>query len=303
MNLKGIYMHTHVPKGTLILIGGAEDRGKKDDVVIADRSAYFKPMEILRELLPDTRGSRGIEIITTATRHPDKIVKSYRYAFNKIGFKRVSFINLSNNAEGSKKEFIRRIKKAHTVFFTGGDQYRLSVILGNTDVLNELKERYYTDSDFTVAGTSAGAMAIPTLMMFEGENHEAILKGTVKISSGLGFMDGCIVDTHFAKRGRFGRLAQAVVMNPTCVGIGIGEDTALVIKKGREGKCIGSGMVLIIDGKHMAHTNMAYADNFEPVCIEGLTVHILCRDTGFLLEERKFVPSKKMLKEEKHKHE
>jgi cyanophycinase len=237
-------------------------------------------------------------VITTATTHPEKTIRNYRTAFRRIGFENVGFINLRNNLEGSKPKFMERIKKAHTVFFSGGNQYRLSVILGNSEVLEVIKKKYMADPHFIVAGTSAGAMALTTLMMFEGENNEAILKGTVKISSGLGFLDSCVVDTHFTRRGRFGRLAQAVVMNPTCVGIGIGEDTALVVRKGKEAKCIGSGMVIIIDGKHIRHTNMPYAENNEPVCIEGLEVNILCKGNGYLMEERKFIPAKKVVEEE-----
>jgi cyanophycinase len=291
-------MIRQVPKGKLILIGGGEDVGKKHDVQIAGKTTFFKPMEILKELLPKKKDHGKIEVITTATRHPEKTARNYRTAFRRIGFKDVGFINLGNNLEGSNPKFLERVKKAHTVFFSGGNQYRLSVILGNSDVLEVIREKYMTDPHFIVAGTSAGAMALTTLMMFEGENNEAILKGTVKISSGLGFLDGCVVDTHFTRRGRFGRLAQAVVMNPTCVGIGIGEDTALVVRKGKEARCIGSGMVIIIDGKHIRHTNMPFAENNEPVCIEGLEVDILCKDNGYLMDKRKFIPAKKVIKEE-----
>ncbi len=136
-------------------------------------------------------------------------------------------------------------------------------------------------------------------MMFEGENNEALLKGGVKISSGLGFVDGCLIDTHFVKRGRFGRLAEAVVMNPTCIGIGLGEDTALLIKKGKDARCLGSGMVIIIDGNDVGHTNIAYAPVDSPLCIENLRVHVLCKGSGYNLEKRKFVPSIEDLKEEK----
>ena len=142
-------------------------------------------------------------------------------------------------------------------------------------------------------------MAVCTLMMCETESNEAILKGTVKISSGLGFIEDCIIDTHFIKRGRFGRLAEAVVMNPGCVGIGLGEDTALMIKKGRLATCVGSGMVVIIDGQNIGHTNMAYAEEGQAVCVEKMNVHILCEGTSFELENREFRPSAKDLKLQK----
>ena len=102
-------------------------------------------------------------------------------------------------------------------------------------------------------------MALSEIMIFEGERNEAILNKTLSMNSGLGFIDHCIIDTHFVKSGRFGRLTQAVVMNPTFVGIGIGENTALLIKKCKLGVCIGSGIVIIIDGSEIEHTNITYA--------------------------------------------
>lgn len=282
-----------VPKSKLILIGGAEDKGGISELESAEKNKNFKQLEILKKLIPLTGKGSTIEIITTASNIPDEVNKMYIDAFDEIGFKHIGFINMGNNYDASNPEFVKRINKAHTVFFSGGDQFRLSTILGNTDVLEAIQERYFNDSDFIVAGTSAGAMAAGILMLMEGENTEALLKGSVKISSGLGFIDGCIIDTHFVKRGRFGRLSQAVVMNPTCIGIGLGEDTALIIKKGNEAECFGSGMVIIIDGKNVKHTNIAYAEQDTPVCIQNLKVHILCRGNKFMLKTREFIPSHK----------
>ncbi len=284
------------PKGKLIIIGGAEDKGSIEQPDISNKNTNYEPAEILKHLLPPKGSKKTIEIITTASAEPDSISKRYKEAFYSLGFKQVNFINMGNNYDASNPVFVGQIKKAHAVLFSGGDQFRLSTILGNTDVLKAVHERYFNDETFIVAGTSAGAAAAAALMMYEGENNEAILKGTVKISSGLGFMDGCIIDTHFTKRGRFGRLAQAVVMNPTCVGIGLGEDTALIITKGKEAYCIGSGMAIIIDGQYIGHTNMAYAEEGEPVCIEKLQVHILCKGSSFQFEKRQFIPSKKDMK-------
>lgn len=288
-----------VPKGKLVLIGGAEDKGESGSLDIEDKNRDFRHLEILSELVPDKKGvSRKIEIITTASSQPHEVSEMYRQAFDKMGFKHIDFINMGNNYDAKNPEFVKRIHKAEAVLFSGGDQFRLSTIMGNTDVLRAILDRYMSDKDFTVAGTSAGAMALPTLMMYEGQNNEALLKGTVKISSGMCFLDGCLVDTHFVKRGRFGRLAQAVVMNPTCIGIGLGEDTALVLKKG-VAECRGSGMVTIIDSCDIGHTNIAYAEDNTPLCIENLRVHILCKNTRFQLKERKFIPSKDDMKQER----
>jgi len=286
------------PKGTLILIGGAEDKGSIEKPDISHKNIFYEPAEILKQLLPPKRSRKTVEIITTASGEPDSISRRYKEAFHSLGFKRVGFINMGNNYDAQNPIFIERIQKAHAVLFSGGDQFRLSTILGNTDVLIATLNRYINDEDFIVAGTSAGAAAAGALMMYEGENNEAILKGTVKISSGLGFITGCIIDTHFTKRGRFGRLAQAVVMNPTCVGIGLGEDTALVVRKGRIAQCIGSGMVTVIDGQMVGHTNMAYAEDGEPVSIEKLLVHIIVKGSSFVLDSREFIPSKRDMRTE-----
>jgi cyanophycinase len=288
------------PKGKLILIGGAEDKG--EDITSAKNVSprQLNRLEILSQLLPAARQRGGIEIITTASSEPIEVNKVYKKAFNKIGFKKVGFMSIGNHPDAHNPIFIKRIQSAHAVLFSGGDQFRLSTILGNTDILQAVKEKYCNDPNFIVAGTSAGAMAATVLMMYEAEARETLLKQNVKISSGLGFLDGCIIDTHFTSRGRFGRLAQAIVMNPTCVGIGISENTALIIKKGREAYCIGSGMVIIIDGRHVDHTNIAYADDDEPICIENLKVHILCEGSGYIMDERKFVADKKDIAREQN---
>lgn len=286
------------PKGKLLLIGGNEDKGDNENYTMLS-SRHIQRLEILNILIPLHKNKKGIEIITTASSIPDQVNEMYQKAFKNIGFNKVGFINMGNNPDTRNPLFIGRVKKAHAVLFSGGDQFRLSTILGNTDVLQAVKEKYLSDPDFIVAGTSAGAMAAATLMMFSGGNDDGLLMGDVKISSGLGFIEGCMIDTHFTNRGRFGRLAQAVVMNPTCVGIGLSENTALLIKNGRDAQCIGSGMVIIIDGKTVDHTNVAYAETQEPLCIENLRVHILCEGNGYELDERKFIASKRDIIREK----
>jgi len=280
-----------VPKGKLLIIGGAEDKGTTDESDNKNRD--FHSYEILEELLPDdTENKRTIEVITTASQVPDEVGSDYIEAFKRRGFDHVNYMNIGNKADAADEGFIKRAQKAHAIFFSGGDQFRLATIMGGTKIMEAICERYMNDPDFILAGTSAGAMAIPTLMLYYGDSNEAMLKGDVKISSGLGLMDRCIVDTHFVKRGRFGRLAQAVLMNPTCIGIGLGEDTALIINRGNHAECYGSGMVTIIDGKEIGHTNIAYAEEETPLCVENLKVHILKKGNGFLLKERQFVPSK-----------
>lgn len=250
-------------------------------------------------MLPTEIKTQPIEVITTATGHANDYISKYKKAFRKVGFKNAGFINITNNAEAHSIKFVNRILKAHSVFLTGGEQFRLSTILGNTPVFNAIMQQYTDNDDFILAGTSAGAMVMPEIMIIEGETDEAMLAGSVRISGGLGFINRCIIDTHFIKRGRFSRLAEAVIMNPNCTGIGLGEDTALIIKRGNITECKGSGMVIIIDGHDIKHTNVPYADADTTLCVENLRVHILAKGNKYLLKERKFIAASGDLIKEK----
>lgn len=292
--LNKIYMpQTKIPKGKLLIIGGAEHKGEDENLDMVAKNKKFKQYEILGELLPpEHRKKHSIELITTASEEPIETEARYLRTFQRVGFPSVGVIHIGSKEEARNPEYIKRVENAHAVLFTGGDQFRLATILGETEIVKAIKKKYCEDSDFIIAGTSAGAMAISTLMIYYGNSYEALLKGDLKITSGLGVIDKCIIDTHFVKRGRFGRLSQAIIMNPSCIGIGLGEDTALIIKKGNQAECRGSGMVIIIDGSRIKHTNIANTEDGEPLCVENLKVHILASGNGYLLAERKFVPEK-----------
>jgi cyanophycinase len=173
--------------------------------------------------------------------------------------------------------------------FSGGNQLRLTTIFGGTKFFSIIKKRYQTEVNFIVAGTSAGAMAMSNTMIYEGNATKAHLKGEVKITTGLGFMDNVIIDSHFEKRGRFGRLAQAVAANPGCIGIGLGEDTGMLITEGNKMQAIGSGMVMIIDGHHIKHSNIADIPDGNPISVENLKVHLCENGNGYWVNERKFI--------------
>ena len=277
------------PKGTILIIGGAEDRGNNNGDGHREANNHYEKFEILKELIPKNGKKGTIEIITTATGVPDQMAKMYTKAFQEIGFSDVGFIDIKDKVEARDYKFCEKVGKAHAVFFSGGDQFTLSSTIGGTETLEVIKEKYLKDKDFIVAGTSAGAMAIPKLMIYEGGKHEAMLKEDLKIASGLGILDLCIVDTHFIKRGRFGRLAHAVVMNPETLGIGLGEDTALIIKNGYDAECRGSGMVVIIDGNEILKTNVTETEDNDPIFVENLKVDLLVKGNKFSIKERKMI--------------
>jgi cyanophycinase len=288
-------------KGKLLIIGGAEDTGNKEKRAgLGADSRNFEHFELLRELLPtDGKKRHRIEVITTASEEPNEMGKKYKLAFERAGIGGVSILHIGTRDEAKENSILKRVESASAIFFSGGDQFRISTILGSSEVADIILRRYKKDPGFIIAGTSAGAMAMSAIMIYRGDSTRALLKGEVHITSGLGLIEHCIIDTHFINRGRFGRLAEAVIMNPSCIGIGLGEDTALIIKNGNEAECRGSGMVVVIDGQNLAHTNISYVENSTPICAENLTVHILAKGNGFLLRERKFLASRKDLQAEK----
>jgi len=277
------------PKGTVLIIGGAEDKGDEKDEKKRKANQKYEKLEILKELLPKNGRKGRIEIITTASSIPGEMKRMYLNAFSNLGYTDIGFIDIKDKMEAREPKFCQQVEKAHAVFFSGGDQFKLAATLGGTETVEMIKEKYYSDKDFIVAGTSAGAMAIPKLMIYEGGKHEAMLKDDLNIASGLGILDYCIVDTHFIKRGRFGRLAHAVTMNPETLGIGLGEDTALIIKNGSDAECRGSGMVVIIDGNEIEQTNVTEIEDNSPIYVENLKVHILAKGSKFSIRERKMV--------------
>ncbi len=279
-----------IPKGKLIAIGGAEDKGTELEAgkVIRNNLNFFE-LGILRRIVEEAGGpSTRIEVITTASRIPFEVGNNYMNAFGKIGCTNIGIIHIRNREDAQKEEFIERIKASNAVMFSGGNQLRLSATFGGTKLLRLIDHKYQTEN-FVIAGTSAGAMAMSNTMIYEGDASRAHLKGEVKITTGLGFMDDVIFDSHFEKRGRFGRLSQAVASNPSAIGIGLGEDTGMLIIEGDKMEAIGSGLVIIIDGHDIMHSNIADIPEGNPMSIENIRVHLCAKGNGYILSERKFV--------------
>lgn len=280
----------YVPTGKLIAIGGAEDKGT--DMETGEVYRYnlnFFELGILRRIVEEAGGpSSRIEVITTASMIPHEVGNNYLNAFGKIGCTDIGEIHIRNREDAMNKDYLNRIAQAECVLFSGGNQLRLSAVFGGTEFLRMLHHRYQHEN-FVVAGTSAGAMAMSNTMIYEGNATRSHLKGEVKITTGLGFVDDVIIDSHFEKRGRFGRLAQAVASNPSCIGIGLGEDTGMLITDGNQMEAIGSGMVMIIDGHDIRHSNIADIPEGNPISVEKIIVHLCAKGNGYALKERKFI--------------
>jgi cyanophycinase len=276
-----------MPKGKLIIIGGAVDKGSFAENVFAehvDDNLNFFEKGILRRIIDESKHQKEsrIEIVPTASKIPALVGSEYAKALGHLGAENVGVINIETREKANDIEVLDRIKNADVIFFTGGDQLRLTSIFGGTAIHDLLLEKYLQE-DFLYVGTSAGAACASKNMIYQGSSREALLKGEIKITSGLGFMDNVIIDTHFVQRGRIGRLFQAVVGNPKTLGIGLGEDTGLLIKNGDSMEALGSGLVIIVDGRQIVDTNITDVELGEPISIKNLVVHVMSQADVYCL--------------------
>ena len=285
-----------VPKGKLIIIGGAVDMGSnvtlQEHILQPDYIKFFE-QGILRRIINESAKHEGslIEVITTASQIPELVGAEYIKAFGQLNVTNVNVLHIKNREDASNKDYLDRIRKADVVMFSGGDQLRLTAIFGGTEFLQILKQRYQKEN-FLIAGTSAGAAAASTHMIYRGQSNEALVKGEVQITAGLGFIDSVIVDTHFVQRGRIGRLLYAVATNPGILGIGLGEDAGLLITEGSMMEAIGSGLIMLVDGKNIVETNVYDVEIGDPVSIENLKVHVMSIFDKYDLQQQRMIIKK-----------
>lgn len=268
-----------VPKGKLVIIGGAVDLGSSlsfNENISHPHYIKFFERGILRRII--TESAKGadsvVEVITTASQIPDIVGTEYIKSFKQLQVENVHTIDVKSREDANNPDFLERITKADVIMVTGGDQLRLSSIFGGTEFLKILKKRYLEDN-FLIAGTSAGAAAASTNMIYRGSSSEALIKGEVQITAGLGFLDSVVIDTHFVQRGRIGRLFYSVASNPGMLGIGLGEDAGLLITEGNSMEAIGSGLTMLVDGRYISETSIYDVEMGSPVSIADLRVHVM----------------------------
>ncbi|MCX2740702.1 cyanophycinase [Pontibacter anaerobius] len=257
-------------KGTLIALGGGDDEGLLK-LIHSEICAI----------------TSHIEVIATATRTPEESGKAYKEAFEEMGCHNVRFMHIDERNPADKPEYLERIGKADVVFFTGGDQVRLAGFLNDTELLRLMRHRYRTEN-IIISGTSAGAAIMSDSMIYDGYGHYSLIKGEMKTTRGCSFIKNIYIDTHFAERGRFGRLAHAVAHDPEYVGIGLSEETGIIIKQGDQVEVFGPGVVTIIDASEIRFSNTREVDENEPIAVENLKMHLLVHGYRYCLREHLF---------------
>lgn len=278
------------PKGRLIAIGGNEDKGKEPEGGHHTKVFTHSFIEegILKRVVDEIGGpQKRIAVITSASSIPAEVGENYREAFGKLGVKEVDVLDIRERSD-VKPDMIKRLSKCDGVMMSGGNQLRLTTIFGGTAFLQLMKRRYEEEPGFVVAGTSAGAMCMSSTMIYQGHSSSGLIKGGVKMTTGASLIQDVIIDSHFVERGRFSRLSQAVAANPSAIGIGLGEDTGVVITGADMLETIGSGQVMIFDGHDISYSDYADVEEGEPFSIEGMKVHIISKGHCYSVRQRQF---------------
>lgn len=256
--------------GPLVIIGGAEDKQGE--------------CKILRSFLNLGGGTNAkVLVMTVATELPIEVGTEYIEIFGKLGAADVRTFDVSNRDAANRDSAVKMIRDATCIFFTGGDQLRITKLLGGTRVdaaLHDARSRR-----IPLAGTSAGASMMSSTMIVEGEAETNPKIGVVHMAPGMEFLEGVVVDQHFAQRGRLGRLLSAVAQYPHHLGLGIDEDTAIIVEEGVF-RVIGQGAVSIVDAGNLSHSNVESVRVDEALALCEVRLHILPEGYGFHLRKR-----------------
>jgi cyanophycinase len=263
-------------RGCLIIIGGHEDRDPKGQ------------RAILREVARHVRGGKLV-LATVASHRPEGYFDEYEKAFADLDVGELVELYVEERSQAGNRDKLSVLDDAAGVFFSGGDQLRITSQIGDTGI--EAKVRSLYDRGGVVAGTSAGASVMSETMLVKGTSKETHRIGDLHMSPGMGLVRDVIIDQHFAERGRMGRLLGAVAHNPRVLGLGIDEDTAAVLS-GDTFEVIGSGGVYVVDGSDVSYCNVAEAERERALSMHGVRVHVLSAGDGFDLKRRKPLPPK-----------
>ncbi|WP_439883532.1 cyanophycinase [Pontibacter sp. MBLB2868] len=279
-----------VPKGKIVAIGGNEDKGSfplTNNVDEPEQIQFFE-QGILKRIHDELYGiGTRIEVITTATGIPEELYNAYLHGFILLGCDNVGHLAIKTREQADSEVTLQRLRKADGVMFTGGNQLRISETFINTKALKLMAHRYLHEEKFLIAGTSAGAMALCQVMIESSTETKPLIKGIVKLGQGLNFVSSTIIDTHFVNRRRIPRMIEAIASHPKLVGIGLGEDTGILISEGKQIETIGSGLVVIFDARELEGNNFKLIKKGEPLCLEHLIMHVLPKGRSYFIDKAK----------------
>jgi cyanophycinase len=260
----------------LLAVGGHENKGEAPERGSnQDQNSNFTPESILKRFCEELHGDNPLVLVLPiASTEPEEAAQDYLKVFAELGIKRVQVLDVRIREDANSEATLDLINEATGFYFTGGDQLRLTGLLGGTKMLLRLKERYTYD-DILIGGTSAGAAALSTPMIYQGLNDAGFRKGEISITTGLQFMHDVAIDTHFIARGRIARMAQIIATNPTCIGIGLEEDTAVLVRDGYDMEVLGSGLVTILEGGECTGNTIFEISPDTPFTIRNLRLHFL----------------------------
>ena len=250
----------------LVVIGGAEDKNGRKEILNEICSLIDKNEDLLL-------------VATIASEIQEEMEDIYNKVFREIGVKNIEFLNIDDRTESYLEENIELIKDSKLIFFTGGDQLKITSLIGGTPLNKALMDGMQNGK--IIVGTSAGASVMSGTMILEGESEESPKKYSINMCPGLGLIENVVIDQHFSQRGRIGRLLTAIAENPEYLGIGIDEDTAIIVDERKIIKVIGNGAVYIIDGSLINHTNISEQYRDKTLSIFNVKLHVLIKGNRF----------------------
>jgi cyanophycinase len=249
-------------RGSLVIVGGHEQKEADTD----------RP--ILEEIATRAKRRKGnLVVVTVATQLPEEMASDYRGIFRDLGVRGVDVVDIRSREDAHDEAAVSKVRDASVVFFTGGDQLRITSQVGDSPVFRCLNDIYRHGA--TIAGTSAGAAAMSETMLVSGAGDASNEISALGMAPGLGFISGVVVDSHFAERGRFGRLLGAVAQNPRNIGLGIDEDTAVIVEGDERFRVLGSGAVYVVDGTDVSYSSLSERHPSGILSIFDVKVHVL----------------------------
>lgn len=245
--------------------------------------------EIFQEMIELAGGSKAhIVVVPTASDTPDERALDYKKLFSEFNPESIHVVHIGERPDASSEKLVEIINQATLFMFSGGDQLRLSSLIGGTPLHEALLKRYKS-GECVIAGTSAGAAVIPEIMIFQNNKFKNFLKGGTEMTQGLGLIPDVLFDTHFTQRSRVSRLVNAISTNPAILGLGIGENTGLVIKDETMAKVIGAGTVIVMDGSAIGINHIGYVENGKPFGLTNMNYSVLTHGMVYDLKQRKVI--------------